>query len=63
MSNGSAPLPFFLGVQFHPERLAKKHSEHQAIFNRFVEACSQGTNGALAKTRARTCLQTNRLQK
>jgi putative glutamine amidotransferase len=39
MSNGSARLPFFLGVQFHPERLAKKHAEHQAIFSRFVEAC------------------------
>jgi putative glutamine amidotransferase len=63
MSNGSAPLPFFMGVQFHPERLVKKHSEHQAIFTRFVEACRRGANGALAKIRARTRLQTNRLQK
>jgi putative glutamine amidotransferase len=39
MSNGSPRLPFFLGVQFHPERLAHKRAEHQAIFSRFVEAC------------------------
>jgi putative glutamine amidotransferase len=39
MSNGSPCLPFFLGVQFHPERLVKKHAEHQAIFSRFVKAC------------------------
>jgi putative glutamine amidotransferase len=39
MSNGSPRLPFFLGVQFHPERLAKKHAGHRAIFSRFVEAC------------------------
>jgi putative glutamine amidotransferase len=37
-SNGSPRLPFFLGVQFHPERLAHKHAAHQAIFSRFVEA-------------------------
>jgi putative glutamine amidotransferase len=42
MSNGSPRLPFFLGVQFHPERLAQKHAEHQAIFSRFVEACQRG---------------------
>jgi putative glutamine amidotransferase len=41
-SNGSPRLPFFLGVQFHPERLAKKHAEHRAIFSRFVEACKCG---------------------
>jgi putative glutamine amidotransferase len=39
-SNGSR-LPFFLAVQFHPERLVMKHAEHQAIFSRFVEACGQ----------------------
>jgi putative glutamine amidotransferase len=41
LSNGSPCLPFFLGVQFHPERLVTKHAEHQAIFTRFVEACAQ----------------------
>jgi putative glutamine amidotransferase len=40
MSNGSPRLPFFLAMQFHPERLVIKHTEHQAIFSRFVEACA-----------------------
>ena len=39
-SNGSPRPPFFLAVQFHPERLIK-HPEHQAIFSGFVEACAQ----------------------
>ena len=43
MSNGSPRPPFFLAVQFHPERLVK-HAEHQAIFSGFVEACSQKRN-------------------
>jgi putative glutamine amidotransferase len=34
-------MPFFLSVQFHPERLAEKHAGHRAIFQRFVEACRQ----------------------
>jgi putative glutamine amidotransferase len=32
-------LPYFLSVQFHPERLAGKHAEHQAIFQSFIKAC------------------------
>ena len=47
-SNGVPQLPFFLAVQFHPERLVK-HPEHQAIFSEFVNACarecSAGKNG------------------
>jgi len=31
-------LPFLVSVQFHPERLAKKHGEHREIFRRFVKA-------------------------
>ena len=34
-------LPFFLTVQFHPERLADRHPEHQAIFNAFARACAR----------------------
>jgi putative glutamine amidotransferase len=34
-------MPFFLSVQFHPERLAEKHAGHRAIFRRFIEACRQ----------------------
>jgi putative glutamine amidotransferase len=34
-------MPFLLGVQFHPERLAKKHAEHRAIFRSFIQACSR----------------------
>ncbi len=32
-------LPFLLSVQFHPERLAHRYREHQAIFRGFVRAC------------------------
>ena len=32
-------LPFLLSVQFHPERLANRHREHQAIFRGFTRAC------------------------
>jgi putative glutamine amidotransferase len=35
----SRRLPFLLGVQFHPERLAEKFAEHRAIFRRFIEVC------------------------
>jgi putative glutamine amidotransferase len=43
-ANGAAPRPFFLAVQFHPERLVK-HPEHLAIFSKFVDACAQKTHG------------------
>lgn len=33
-------LPFLLSVQFHPERLAERHPEHQAIFAAFGKACA-----------------------
>ena len=49
-SNGAPALPFFLAVQFHPERLVS-HPEHQAIFSGFVNACggesSAGKNGRI----------------
>ncbi len=32
-------LPFLLAIQFHPERLAARRPEHQAIFRAFVRAC------------------------
>jgi putative glutamine amidotransferase len=32
-------LPFLLGVQFHPERLADRHPEHRVIFRAFINAC------------------------
>jgi putative glutamine amidotransferase len=34
-------LPFFLSVQFHPERLAQKHARYRAIFQQFVVACTK----------------------
>jgi putative glutamine amidotransferase len=36
---GSCWLPFFLSVQFHPERLEDRYSAHQAIFASFVGVC------------------------
>lgn len=32
-------LPWLLSVQFHPERLANRYREHQAIFRAFTRAC------------------------
>ncbi len=37
--SASRMLPFLLSVQFHPERLAPRHVEHQAIFRAFADAC------------------------
>jgi putative glutamine amidotransferase len=37
---GAASLPFFLAVQFHPERLYARHTEHLRLFQRFVRACA-----------------------
>jgi len=33
-------LPFFLAVQFHPERLYARHAEHLRLFHTFVRACA-----------------------
>jgi putative glutamine amidotransferase len=35
---GAATLPFFLAVQFHPERLFARHAEHLRLFQTFVRA-------------------------
>ena len=37
----AARLPFFLSVQFHPERLTEKHARYRAIFQKFVAACTK----------------------
>jgi putative glutamine amidotransferase len=34
-------LPFFLSVQFHPERLVQRHARYRAIFQQFVAACTK----------------------
>lgn len=34
-------LPYFLSVQFHPERLAARYAQHHAIFQSFVKACKR----------------------
>src|SRR5207245_8491893 len=38
--NAAGLLPFFLTVQFHPERLAARYAEHRAIFRAFAGACA-----------------------
>jgi putative glutamine amidotransferase len=37
-------MPFLLSVQFHPERLTKRHGKHRAIFERFIHICAQKNN-------------------
>ena len=37
-------LPFFLTVQFHPERLVAQYAEHQLIFRAFASACGGNRN-------------------
>ena len=37
----AARMPFFLSVQFHPERLVGRHRRYRAIFRKFVEACGK----------------------
>lgn len=37
---GAATLPFFLAVQFHPERLYARYAEHLRLFQTFVRACA-----------------------
>ena len=39
---GAPHLPFFLAVQFHPERLYARHAEHLRLFQHFVRACVRG---------------------
>jgi putative glutamine amidotransferase len=34
-------MPFLLSVQFHPERLTRRHAAHCAIFEAFVAACAR----------------------
>lgn len=34
-------LPYFLAVQFHPERLFARHPEHLRLFQTFVRACAR----------------------
>src|ERR1043166_5907307 len=38
---GAAHLPFFLAVQFHPERLCARHAEHRRLFEHFVRASAR----------------------
>ena len=37
----AARMPFLLSVQFHPERLVRKHARYRAIFQKFVAACGK----------------------
>lgn len=38
---GGARLPFFLAVQFHPERLCERHAGHAKLFQSFVRASAR----------------------
>jgi putative glutamine amidotransferase len=40
-------LPYFMTVQFHPERLAPRYPEHQEVFNSFTRACVANRNRKL----------------
>jgi len=37
-------LPYFMTVQFHPERLASRYPAHQELFNSFTRACVLNRN-------------------
>ncbi len=39
--DGALTLPFLVGVQYHPERLTEKYTEHRALFRRFIQACGK----------------------
>jgi len=41
---GSGLLPFLLSVQFHPERLMDRYSEHKGIFEAFIQASARASN-------------------
>ena len=41
-ADAASILPFFLAVQFHPERLCARYPEHRALFQEFVRACTPG---------------------
>ena len=34
-------LPYLVAVQFHPERLFRRHAEHLRLFESFMRACSR----------------------
>jgi len=38
---GEDRLPFFLAVQFHPERLCERHTAHAKLFQSFVRASAR----------------------
>jgi putative glutamine amidotransferase len=40
-------LPYFLGVQFHPERLIWRHPEFRELFQSFTAACAVNRKGQL----------------
>ena len=60
LADGAAKsLPFFLAVQFHPERLFARHPEHLALFQSFVRACgSAGVQPASLRARRQRGLDT-----
>jgi putative glutamine amidotransferase len=39
--------PWLLSVQFHPERLADRYSDHQALFDAFIQACARNRDKKL----------------
>ena len=42
-------MPFFLGVQFHPERLLERGNHYLAIFRSFVKACGTAPRKPMKK--------------
>jgi putative glutamine amidotransferase len=37
--NARGLMPYLLAVQFHPERLFARHTEHLELFRTFVRSC------------------------
>ena len=40
-------FPWLLAVQFHPERLFRRHAAHLELFRAFIRACQPGRNSQL----------------
>ena len=46
-SEARGMFPWLLAVQFHPERLFRRHAAHLRLFREFIEACQPGLSSQI----------------